>query len=206
MRVAAVTDMQTITAHLAQHGVPLVFGNVLLQQLGVPIPAEPTLVVAGSLAAKGLLSPTALVATTVAAALLADTAWFLIGRRYQATVLRLLARLTRSRDGLGRGRETFARWGVKSMLLAKFLPGVSQVMVPVAGATGASYRSFIFYDVLGTLLWASLPIGGGMLFDQQVDAVLAAMSRMAIWLFVGALVAAGGVIAARRMPVRGRSA
>jgi membrane protein DedA with SNARE-associated domain len=194
--------MHPITAHLAQHGVPLVFGNVLLQQIGVPIPAEPTLVVAGSLAAKGLLSPAALVITTVVAALLADTAWFLLGRRYEATVLRLLARLTRSGDGIGRGRETFARWGLKSMLLAKFLPGVSQVMVPVAGATGASYRSFMFYDVLGTLLWASLPIGGGMLFNQQVDAVLAAMSRIAIWLCLGALVAAAGVIAARRVPAR----
>lgn len=198
--------MHTITAHLAEHGVPLVFGNVLLQQIGVPIPAEPTLVLAGSLAAKGLLSPATLLGATVAAALLADTAWFLLGRRYETTVLRLLARLTRSRDGVGRGRETFARWGVKSMLVAKFLPGVSQVMVPVAGATGASFRTFLFYDVLGTLLWASLPIGGGMLFNQQVDAVLAVMSRIAIWLFFGALVAAAGVIVARRVPARERSA
>jgi len=197
--------MHPITAHLAQHGAPLVFGNVLLQQIGVPIPAEPTLVVAGSLVAKGLLSPTALVITTVAAALLADTVWFVLGRRYEATVLRLLGRLMRSRGGVEGGRETFARWGVKSMLLAKFLPGVSQVMVPIAGATGASYRSFIFYDVLGTLLWASLPIGGGMLFNQQVDAVLAAMSRIAIWLFVGALVVTAALIAARRVPARGPS-
>ena len=195
--------MHPLTAHLAQHGAPLVFGNVLLQQIGVPIPAEPTLVVAGSLVAKGLLSPAALVTSTLAAALLADTAWFLLGRRYEATVLRVLARLTRSPDGIGRGRETFARWGLKSMLLAKFLPGVSQVMVPVAGATGASYRSFIVYDVLGTLLWASLPIGSGMLFDQQVDAVLASLSRIGLWLFLGALVLTGGLIAARRMSARG---
>jgi membrane protein DedA with SNARE-associated domain len=197
----ALRGMHPITAHLAQHGVPLVFANVLLQQIGVPIPAEPTLVVAGSLAAKGLLSPTALVATTVAAALLADIGWFLIGRRYQETVLRLLARLTRSRDGLGRGRETFARWGVKAMLLAKFLPGVSQVLVPVAGATGVRFRSFVFYDVVGTLLWASLPIGSGMVFNQQVDVVLAALSRIGIWLFIGALIAAAGVMAVRRAPV-----
>src|SRR3954462_12802104 len=192
MPVAPTTAMHPIPAHLAQHGAPLVFGNVLFQQSGVPLPAEPTLVVAGSLAAKGLLSPAALVITTVAAALLADTAWFMLDRRYEATVLRLLARLTRSRDGIGRGRETFSRWGLKSMLLAKFLPGVSQVMVPVAGATRARHPPVIFYDVLGPLLWASLPIGGGMLFNQQVDAVLTAMSRIAIWLFLGVLVAAVG--------------
>jgi membrane protein DedA with SNARE-associated domain len=92
------------------------------------------------------------------------------------------------------------------MLVAKFLPGVSQVMVPIAGATGIRFRSFVIYDVVGTLFWASLPIGGGMLFNQQVDAVLAAMSRIAVWLFIGALIAAAGVIVSRRALARGRSA
>jgi membrane protein DedA with SNARE-associated domain len=44
--------MEALTAELAQHGLRIVFSNVLLQQIGVPIPAEPTLVVAGSLASR----------------------------------------------------------------------------------------------------------------------------------------------------------
>jgi membrane protein DedA with SNARE-associated domain len=79
-------------------------------------------------------------------------------------------------------------------------------MVPVAGATGVRFRSFIIYDVAGTLLWASLPLGGGMLFNQQVDAVLAAMSRIAVWFAAAALVAVAGVMVSRRAPARGRSA
>src|SRR5260370_41370375 len=82
--VAAIVVVHAPTAYLLQHGLTLVFTNVLLQQMGAPIPAEPTLVVAGSLAAKGLLSPAAVVLTTVGAALLADAAWFVLGRHYHA--------------------------------------------------------------------------------------------------------------------------
>jgi membrane protein DedA with SNARE-associated domain len=199
--------MHAPTAYLMQHGLTFVFANVLLQQMGAPIPAEPTLVVAGSLAAKGLLSPAAVVLTTVAAALLADSVWFVLGRRYHAGVRRLLARLSRSRAPQpGRGQSAFARWGLKALLVAKFLPGVSQVMVPIAGANGTSVRSFILYDIAGTLLWASLPFGGGVIFHEQVDVVLEALFRVGLWVLGGALVVAMGLLLSRHIQVRRRPA
>jgi membrane protein DedA with SNARE-associated domain len=199
--------MHAPTAYLMQHGVRIVFANVLLQQMGAPIPAEPTLVVAGSLVAKGLLSPAAVVLTTIAAALLADAGWFVLGRRYHAGVLRLLARLSRSKaQQAGRGRSAFARWGLKALLVAKFLPGVSQVMVPIAGATGTTVRSFVLYDIAGTLLWASLPFGGGVIFHQQVDVVLDALFRVGLWVLGGALVVATGLVLSRRVQARRRPA
>lgn len=67
---------------IAEQGLLLVFANVLLQQLGVPIPAEPTLVVAGSLAARGLLPLPGLVGVTWLAVLIADSTWYWMGRRY----------------------------------------------------------------------------------------------------------------------------
>ncbi len=174
--------------------------------MGAPIPAEPTLVVAGSLAAKGLLSPAAVLLATVTAALLADAGWFVLGRRYQAGVLRLLARLSRSRaQQAGRVQNAFARWGLKALLVAKFLPGVSQVMVPIAGATGTTVRSFILYDVAGTLLWASLPFGGGVIFHEQVDVVLDAMFRVGLWMLGGALIVTVGVLLSRRVHARRRA-
>jgi membrane protein DedA with SNARE-associated domain len=195
--------MHAPTEYLMQHGVTVVFANVLLQQMGAPIPAEPTLVVAGSLAAKGLLSPAAVVLMTVAAALLADAGWFVLGRRYHAGVLRLLARLTRSRaQQAGRGQGAFARWGLKALLVAKFLPGVSQVMVPLAGATGTPVRSFILYDIAGTLLWASLPFGSGVIFHRQVGVVLNSLDRVGLWVLGGALVVTVAVLLSRRLQVR----
>jgi membrane protein DedA with SNARE-associated domain len=197
--------MHAPTEYLMQHGVPVIFANVLLQQMGAPIPAEPTLVVAGSLAAKGLLSPAAVLLTTVAAALLADAGWFVLGRRYQASVLRILARVSRSRaQQAGQGQSAFARWGLKALLGAKFLPGVSQVMVPIAGATGTKFRSFILYDIAGTLLWASLPFGGGVIFHQQVAVVLNALNRVGLWVLGGALIVAIAVLLSRRVQARRR--
>lgn len=204
--VAAMLVVHAPTAYLLHHGVTVVFANVLLQQMGAPIPAEPTLLVAGSLAAKGQLSPVAVVLTTVAAALLADAAWFVLGRRYQAGVLRLLARVSRSAQQAGRRRSAFARWGLKALLVAKFLPGVSQTMLPIVGATGTTARSFILYDVAGTLLWASLPFGGGMIFHQQVDVVVHAIDRVGIWVLGGALIMAIGVLLSRRVQAKRRHA
>src|SRR6185369_827470 len=117
-------QMNGIAAQVAQHGLGLVFANVLLQQVGVPIPAEPTLVVAGSLAARRLMSGAELVAVTVAAATLADVSWFLLGRRWGARVLRFVARVSRAvrqlpdQSSTGTNRA-FARWGPRALVLAK---------------------------------------------------------------------------------------
>jgi membrane protein DedA with SNARE-associated domain len=191
--------MDTIAAQLAHHGLGLVFGNVLLHQLGIPIPAGPTLVVAGSLAAKSLISQTGLVAVTVAAATIADVSWFLLGRRWGPRVLRLVRNRTGSAEGLGRRASgVFARWGLKSLLVAKFLPGISHVVVPMSGATGISFGSFLLYDVLGTCIWTAVTIGSGMIFHEQVDNVLVATSQLGVWLLISLAVVATGLIAWRR--------
>jgi membrane protein DedA with SNARE-associated domain len=196
--------MSGLAAHVAHHGLGLVFANVLLQQAGVPIPAEPTLVVAGSLAAKSLMSRIGLVLVTVAAATLADVSWFVLGRRFGPAVLRLAARFSATTAGRSPGaRGTFARWGLRSLVVAKFLPGLSQVVVPMSGATGVAFRSFIFYDLLGTLVWSAVPIGSGMIFHEQVDAVLSGLSRVGVWVLLGSVAVAVALLA-RRYLVRDR--
>jgi membrane protein DedA with SNARE-associated domain len=186
--------MNAMVAQVAQHGLGFVFANVLLQQVGVPIPAEPTLVVAGSLAATGHLSPFGLFAATLAAATLADVSWFLLGRHSGPRLQRLARRFFGSGKPSRRTSAVLARWGLKSLVIAKFLPGVSQIVVPMAGATGARFRTFIVFDVIGTMVWSAIPIASGMLFHEQVDDVLAAMSRVGLWLLlVFAVVITGAV-------------
>lgn len=190
--------MHAISVFLGQHGVGLVFANVLLQQAGVPVPAEPTLVIAGSLAAQGLLSPAALIAVGALAALLADTGWFFLGRRYQFRLLAAVARLFRLTGDVDGLRESFSRWGLKSLLVAKFVPGVSQLLVPIAGASGVRFRAFLAYDLVGALAWTTLPVAAGMVFHQQVDAVLTVLTRVGIALAVVVLGLAGVILLSRR--------
>ncbi|MDE2360120.1 MAG: sulfurtransferase, partial [Betaproteobacteria bacterium] len=104
--------MDAITGQLIAYGVPLVGLNVLLQQLGLPIPAVPTMMIAGALAVAGKLDFTQAFAISVAASLIADLAWFWAGRRYGYPVLRGLCRISLSPDTCVRQTEgIFERWG-----------------------------------------------------------------------------------------------
>jgi len=191
----AVATIMEITQSLAQHGAGLVFANVLAQQLGVPVPAEPTLVLAGALAARGMLSPVRVVAATVAATAIADAVWFLLGRRYDRKVTRVLSC---PKSNQAQGESRFARWGVRSLLLARFLPGAVQLIVPLAGARHVKLGSFLFYDLTGIVLWASVPVTGGMLFHHQAETLLQALSGGALWFAVAALAVAIIVMVRRR--------
>lgn len=184
----AVTPM---TDYLAEYGEVIVFANVLIQQLGLPVPVMPTLVVAGGLAARGLLSPAWIVAVTVLANLLADAFWFLLGGRLFSRKRRAAEELAAGAGAARPASDRFARWGPRSLLVAKFLPGASQVILPMAAARGYRFGALLPYELLGSLLWASLPLLGGMFFQGAAARLMAAVSMSAV-----AIALAGLVIAA----------
>jgi membrane protein DedA with SNARE-associated domain len=169
--------MQVIAQHLVRHGAGLVFANVFVQQIGVPVPTGPTLLLSGSLAAQGLLSPVRIVAATVVAAALADAIWFLLGRRFGPAVGRRLRRRSPARAPApvrpGHGR--LERWGVRALLVARFVPGAAHLIVPMAGARHVPFALFFLYDLAGIALWASLAVIGGMLFHGPLEGLLRAL-------------------------------
>ncbi len=167
-----------LIALLAQYGLLLVFLNVLVEQAGVPVPALPTLVVAGALAANGQLSAAGVVAAAVLACLLSDWAWYVAGRRYGGRVMRTICRISLSPDSCVKQSELrYQRWGGQVLLVAKFVPGLSTVAPPLVGAMGLRLRSFLLLDALGSLLWAGLMIALGYAFAAQIDHVLAGLAR-----------------------------
>jgi membrane protein DedA with SNARE-associated domain/rhodanese-related sulfurtransferase len=166
-------------ALVARHGLALVFANVLLEQAGVPIPAVPTLIVSGALAAEGKMSGFAVFAVTLAACALADGAWYLAGRRRGLGILKLLCKLSLSPDSCVRQTELkFERWGSWSLVFGKFIPGVSTVAPPLAGAMGVGWPRFLFFNTIGTALWASVPIAAGMAFHGEIAAVIERIETM----------------------------
>jgi membrane protein DedA with SNARE-associated domain len=175
-----------------RHGTGFVFANVLLEQLGLPLPAVPTLVVAGALAADGRLSFGKLLLAAFLATVLADALWFLLGRSYGQRVLKTLCRISLSPDTCVRQTEgVFEKYGLASLLFAKFVPGYSTVAPPLAGAAGASLPRFLLYTSGGTLLWAGAALGLGAAFHGAVDRVLTGLSDLGGWAFV---VLAGGLL------------
>ncbi|TMH69617.1 MAG: sulfurtransferase, partial [Betaproteobacteria bacterium] len=185
--------MQELVDLIAQYGLLLVFINVLVEQVGLPVPAVPTLIVAGALAAAGELSAAAVFGVAVLACFIGDGLWFAGGRIYGRRVMRLLCRVSLSPDSCVRQSEYhFERWGKAALVVSKFVPGLSTVTPPLAGAMRMGWPSFVLLNGIGIVLWAGVPIGAGMLFHDQIGRVIARLEgygTVAI-ILVGALLAA----------------
>jgi membrane protein DedA with SNARE-associated domain/rhodanese-related sulfurtransferase len=154
---------------ITQYGLALVFANVLIQQLGLPIPVLPTLIVAGALAADGKLSAAQIFAVAFAACAISDASWYAAGRRYGRRVMTLLCRISLSPDSCVHQSEVqFHRWGGLSLVLAKFFPGLSMIMPSLAGATRRRFGSFAVLDGMGAATWVGVAIGLGMLFHHGI--------------------------------------
>src|SRR6185369_13128135 len=142
---------------------------VFLEQTGVPIPAAPCLLAAGALCATGESSMLAVIGTVMVACLVADCAWFCLGRRGGSRVLQFLCRLGLAGnlrpEQLG---AVFHRHGAPVLALAKFLPGLSVVAPPLAGALGLGFGRFLLFDGLGSLLYAGFYLLLGSAFSDQV--------------------------------------
>jgi membrane protein DedA with SNARE-associated domain len=174
--------MDQIVAHLIQYGLAVVFANVFLEQVGAPIPALPTLVVAGALAARGRMDLATLLAVALLASVLADTIWFLVGRWQGHRVLRTVCKLSLSPDSCVRGTEDlFERAGMPSLLYAKFIPGYNTIAPPLAGAMGKTLGSFLFWDSLGSLFWIGSGVTVGVIFHKAVDRALLYLETLGYW-------------------------
>jgi len=164
---------------LQHYGLAFVFINVLALQAGLPFPAYPTLIVTGALASRGGYSLPALLATAVAASLIADLAWYSLGRRVGGPVLRTLCRISLSPDSCVRQTESiFTRWGARSLMVAKFVPGFASVATAMAGVLRVPLWRFIPADVIGATLWAGVAIALGYIFRNAVDDVLEVLQEM----------------------------
>jgi membrane protein DedA with SNARE-associated domain len=185
-------QMQEMTGLLAQHGLALVFANVLLSQLGVPLPAVPMLIIAGAFVVQGQIALVPLLLVVVVASLMGDTPWYLAGRRYGYRVLGMLCRVAIEPDTCVKQTENvFERWGAPSLIVAKFVPGFATVAPPLAGAMRLGAPRFAAYSALSALLWAAVPVAAGAAFHAQVDWVLQRLDDMgtrALWL-IAAIVA-----------------
>lgn len=152
---------------------------VLLEQLGVPVPCYPLLLLAGALAYQGDASTGGLLLTAVVAAVVADSAWYVAGARLGNRALRLLCKVTISPDSCVRQTESiFARAGLRSLLVAKFIPGLGAVATALAGVRRASVPAFLAYDAGGAALWAGVPLLLGILFHSAISDVAATLGDL----------------------------
>jgi membrane protein DedA with SNARE-associated domain len=163
---------------LIQHGYTLLFTWVLVEQLGLPIPAIPLLLAAGALAGADRMDLALAVTVAIIAALLADLFWYCLGRYRGGRVLKFLCRISLEPDSwVRRTEDVFARHGAHSLLFAKFVPGLNTVATPLAGIFRMPASRFILFDSLGAFVWAAGSAGLGYIFSDQLEQVAAYASH-----------------------------
>ncbi len=170
--------MRDLIPLLIAHGALVVFVITLAARIGAPVPAAPLLVVAGGVSMAGQMSLAVCLVASVLANLLGDAVWYQAGRWRGHRVMKLLCRISLSPDTCVRQSEgILSRWGGSSLIAAKFLPGVSVVAAPMAGALGMSWRRFLAYDLGAALIWTLVFLMVGVLFAGQIVAVLDVMTE-----------------------------
>ena len=170
------------------HAYAILFAWVLVEQLGVPIPSIPLMLTAGTLSATHRVSAATALLAVAFACVLADSAWYVLGRRFGARVLRLLCRFSlEATTCVARTENYFSRRGPITLLFAKFIPGLSTVAAPIAGQTGMPYPRFVLYDFGGTLIWSFAFVFAGRFFGdiaKRSQSFFALLSHFAAAVFL----------------------
>ncbi|MBV8503049.1 MAG: VTT domain-containing protein [Paucibacter sp.] len=162
-----------------QHNLLTVFAVTFLSVIGVPIPALPMLLLAGAEAADHAVQGVEALALASAASLLASSVWYVAGRRLGRRVLALLCRISISPDTCVRKNElSFARRGSLTLVIANFVPGLSILAPPLAGALGMPVARFVLFSAIGSLLWTGADLLAGFFFQAQIRWLLQALSQL----------------------------
>jgi membrane protein DedA with SNARE-associated domain len=176
---------------VVRHGELVIFLYVFADQVGIPVPAVPGLLAMGALAGVGKINVGLALLASVGASLLADFIWYGLGRARGDRVLRLLCKISLEPDScVRRTEDVFLRYGVRSLIVAKFIPGLSTVAPPLAGMIGVSLPRFAAYSALAALLWAGTWGGLGYFAGGALQRVTAQSARFGrtLFAFVGACV------------------
>ena len=162
--------MHETLVEMARHGYVVLFAWITAEQFGAPVPAIPILVAAGVLSATGQLTLASALGLGVLGCLIGDSFWYVIGKQQGSAVLRVLCKISLEPETcVRRSSEFISRYGSRSLVLTKFIPGVSAVAVPLAANSGTSLLSFFTYDLLGSALYVGAYLGLGRVLGDRID-------------------------------------
>jgi len=181
--------MHNLPSILIGHGYLILLAWVFLEQVGLPLPSSPLLLAAGALSGVGKMNIFYALSLSVTASVTADIIWYELGRRKGVKVVQWLCRISLEPDSCVRRTEgVFERQGAKSLLVAKFIPGLNVVATPLAGIFQMQFGRFLLFDSLGALLWAGTFLFCGFLFSDQLEVIAKDAATLGGWLVVLLLV------------------
>ena len=183
-------EMDEVVPFLIHHGYSVLCLWILLERLALPLPIFPLLIGAGALAGAGRLSFFPVLGVATATSFLGDLFWYRMGCRRGNKILSFLCRISLDPGScVRRARKIFARIGVRSVLIARFVPGLSIFAPPMAGIFQMRLSYFVLLDGLGTLSWAYLFVGLGFRFGREIESLAPRPAGIGPWM--GLIIPAG---------------
>jgi membrane protein DedA with SNARE-associated domain/rhodanese-related sulfurtransferase len=184
--------MDLLLLRLSQHGYSILFAIVLLESIGIPVPAALALLIAGGACATGALHFPVTLAGALLALMLGDTLMFVMGRYTGWWLLGLLCRLSLNPEScILRSADAFYRRGRVLLVFAKFIPGINTMAPPLAGSMNMRAGQFLRLDLVGALLYVGLYLSAGFLFSGFLGAITSgyqAFGRALGWTLIAAVV------------------
>lgn len=173
--------MSQLSQFLTDYGGSVLFLAILAEQIGLPIPAAPLLVAAGALAADGGLSPASAIGIAIVACLLGDVIWFYAGRQRGSGMLKFVRKILRCDSRyFERAERLFAKFGSSAVIGAKFVPGIGFLIPALAGAFRTHFTRFLWFDLLGSVLYGTSYLTLGLLFSNEVNGALESLSKFGL--------------------------
>lgn len=153
------SDLHQFVGHW---GYTAIFVVVVLGNVGLPVPEETILALAGYLVWRGKLRLELVLVVGVVSAVVGDNLGYWLGRRYGQTALPRYARWVLGHPERLGGMQAFvARRGALAVFVARFVPGIRFTAGPLAGALGLRFAPFFIANVAGALLYVPVLVGAG---------------------------------------------
>jgi membrane protein DedA with SNARE-associated domain len=184
----AVLNPANIVEWLGDWGYLGVFVCVFVGNLGIPVPEETVMLVAGFLAGRGILQLEYVYLVCVLSAVSGECCGFFIGRHGgQRVIARLATRFTSIRQRYERLQLFFHTHGSKAVFMARFIAGVRFMAGPMAGAAGMPFLRFLGWNLLGAILWCTLVATIGYLVGDELYRVAEMAHHAQRWIAMAAL-------------------
>lgn len=185
-------SLSTLEAWVHQFGYGLIFGGIMLENAGIPLPGETIVLLGGFLAGSGELELRAVFISAVAGAIVGDSCGYWLGRWGGMKLLRQVTRwFNIPETEILHAQDKFRENADRAVFFGRFITFLRIFAGPLAGMSGMAYPRFLLWNVAGALTWAvimlSLAYGTGkfiplsQLIHYTLQFGLIALLAVSLW-------------------------
>jgi len=195
--------LHTLEPTLNHYGYLAVFGLVMIEDFGVPVPGETVLILGAVYAGTGRLNIVLVGLLGFLGAVIGDNIGFAIGHFGGRRLVERYGRyvfLTPER--LDKATDFFERYGGRVIVIARFVEGLRQANGIIAGTSGMHWARFLAFNALGAALWVAVWTSVGYFSGDHIDTIYNAATRYSSYFAIAVGLVIIGYIARRVLRAR----